>query len=348
MICVRTLKYPAHLQADIAWERHDEEVQAAASASRYQRFLEEELGQLLQSQAPDQKGKSQQPERQLSRQAKSAERQTCRPMLPVKSAHSSSQEAKGQFMHAGGHMPQHDSQSRPCRAAPDRQHLTSMHNISRDPRLSHASSQQVSHPAGHVVQLEGQARLHTGHYDRHRSAISPHFSQSEQELQRSGHRHQADAQSALSESSRMSKLTHPSGSSAHRQKGAQPDAKPAHSQQSVNQQLTQHDGQSALNLASPSKPGQYSDSFGVDSEHAPVGMTSLAGDQHDPQQRMSDARDDGELTQQPRRRGLSHMRGLSPQRRQLVLQSRLALFDSDSSSSSDEEERSVPEVSTAY
>ena len=280
------------------------------SARRYQRFLEEELGQVLQFQAQGLTGISQLPERQLYRQPSSSKEQNHGPLFPVKPVHSSTHGADGHSMHAKGRTVQPDGLPRPYKGNSD--------------RPSHASN-----------------------------GFSNSQSEHQQLKQQSGRKHRALtsallANPAWSAQANSTELTCASGSSANLQKASQPTAGPAYSQRSINQQPNQHDEQSLLKTVSSNcEQGWQSSRSGADSQSASLGMTPQAGIQQDARQHSSDPGRDGvEPSQQRRRHVLSHMRGISPQRRQLLLQSRVALFDSDSSSS-DEEDCSMQKVSSA-
>ena len=208
---------------------------------------------------------------------------------------------------------------------------------------------------GHTFLRNGQSRPYKGSCDKHSHASNQHFSQSEhrqlQQSMRGKHRAATTAlaaNSALPSQAKLSELTaYTSGGLVKMQKKAQTDARPARSQRSVNQRLSQHDEEdSASTLETQTHEQRWQHGFGVNFQHASMGMTSLAGDVSGPKQNPSVARGHDEELKQPQltRQVLSHMRGISPQRRQLLLQSRFALLDSDSSSS-DEEDACVQEVS---
>ena len=198
---------------------------------------------------------------------------------------------------------------------------------------------------GQTFLCEGQSRSYAGRSDRHNHANNRHFCQSEyQQLQQStrGRLETAlAADSALPSQSNLSELTaHASGGLVNVQEVA-----PTYSQPSVNQQLSYHDeGHSAVTLASQAHQQRWPSGNVVGPTS--MGMTPLSWDDRGPKQHSSDPHKSGGEQRQVQltRQVLSHMRGISPQRRQLLLQARLALFDSDSSSS-DEEDGSLQEVS---
>lgn len=322
-----TSLHPAQLQAEIAWESCKEGTQPVSAATRYQRFLEQELGQLLQAQAPGLKGTSQLPERQANRQSGSmqGEGRTGTFQLPDKQLNRQTSATKRQ---TNGPAPG----SSPA--------ANGLHWLQAE---------------GQIFLHDEQSRCHKGGCDRHSHASNQHFSQPEHRhlLQSIGDRRRAAttalaANSALPSEVKMSELTaYMSGGLVNTQKRAQTEAKPARSQRSVNQRLSQHDEEdSASTLESQAREQRWQHGYKVDFQPASMGMTPLAGDKGGPMQHSGVAcRDDGELKQpQLTRQVLSHMRVVSPQRRQLLLQARFALFDSDSSSS-DEEDGSVQEVS---
>lgn len=221
-----------------------------------------------------------------------------------------------------------------------------------------ANGLQLIHAEGQTVlrnrqslPFDGQSRPYQDTSDRYSHA---HFGKPEhQQLQQSiGHRHRAattapSLNSALPTQADPAEQTlHSMGGLTNMQIGPQKVAKPANSQRSVNQQPSQpHQQQSALVLMSQAGKQSWLSGDGVGSELVSMGMTPLAGDEGGPEQHASaPCGDNRELSQrQPGRHVLSHMRGISPQRRQLLLQARVALFDSDSSS--DEEGCPVQKVS---
>ena len=316
------LQQAVHLQAEIAWESFEEETQPVSSASRYQRFLEQELGQLLQAQAQGLQGTPQPSERQLDRLCRSTKGQSTL-QLSERQPNRETSSATGQT-----HRP---AQGRP--PGPNGLHLLQAE--------------------GQTFLGDGQTRSYNGSFGRDSHASNQHCSQSEhQQLQRPiGGRLRAvvtalPANSALPSQANLTEATaSTSWGLVNIQKRAQTDSKPARSQRSVNQQLSQYvEEHSALILESQAH--EQGGPSGNAERLASMEMTVLAKDERGSKQHtMGPARVEGEPRQpQLTRQVLSHTRGLSPQRRQLLLQARLALFDSDSSSS-DEEDGSVQEVS---
>ena len=249
-------------------------MQPVSSAGRYQRFLEKQLGQLLQAQALGLTGASQPSERQLDRLCSSTKGQGTSQLSerqPNRDTSSTKRQTRG---------PAQDSFPGP-----------------------HG---QLLQAQGQVSLRDGQSRSSKGSSGRHSHVSNQNFSQSEHwQLQRAQ----------------------------------------THSQPSVNQQLSRNNGMhSALTLKSQAHEQRCPSGNGV--QPASMGMLPLAGDERGPKQHTSDPRNHGGELRQPQmtQQKLSRMRGVSPHRRQLLLQARLALFDSDSSSS-DEEDGSVQKVS---
>lgn len=148
------------------------------------------------------------------------------PVLPVKAGHGSSQGLEGQFRHADGQVPRRDGQPAPFNGHSALQRPADTQHFRYATRQSHAGSQQSRHAAEQMPQQEGRLALHTVGSERQRHTSDQHFSLSEQPLQRMSHRPQPPAEAASSKPAMVSKLTHSSGSSAHRQKEAQLTAKP--------------------------------------------------------------------------------------------------------------------------
>ena len=315
-------QHAAHLQAEIAWESFEEQTQPVSSASRYQRFLEQELGQLLQAQAQGLKGTLQPSERLLDRLCRST---------------------KGQ------------GTSQLSQRQPNRETSSTKGQIYRPAQGSSPGPNGL-----HLLQAEGQTFLHDGQSTSYKGSSGRYShgssqlcsqSENQQPRQSTGGRCRAATTAPAADSALPSQanLTEPSaytsGGLVYIQKRAQTDAEPASSQRSVNQQLSHHvEEHSAVILERQAhkQEGSSGDAVG----QASMEMTSLAGNGSGRKQHTKGpAGVKGELKQpQLTRKVLSQMRGLSPQRRQLLLQARLALFDSDSSSS-DEEDSSVQEVS---
>ena len=326
------IKHMAPLQAEIAWESCKEE----SSGRRYQRFLEQELGQVLQAQADELEGSSQPSERQPNRHLGFANGQALTGTFQPseRQLHRQPRSFEGQ----GQGPAQSSSQG------------TNGVQLIRAERQTVLRNRQL-------LPFHGQSRPYQDSSDRYSHASNKYAGVSNYQQQQSiGYRHGA-ATTALSSKSALPIQADPPEQTPYSVQGltniqsrAQRDAKPANSQRSVSHKLSQpHEEHSALALMcqAPREHRWQSDSR-VNSEDVLMGITPLAGDEGGPQQHASAPSGDGRglNQQQPKRHVLSymsHMRGISPQRRQLLLQARVALFESDSSS--DEEDCSVQEVS---
>ena len=312
------------LQAADASESHGNEAQYEFSARKYQRFLEEELGQLLLSHAPS--DSSQLSGRHRDRRFQGFDKQPSRQPVPSQPDQGSLKPVDGQLVCADGQ----------------------------------------------VGLADGQAKACTGKYDRHWGPCNPGYGMSKQQLQQAVHRSRdhsnpfpsrtdasfdADSpqqtQPGYTQHSKQSRSHGPA--TGHEQ--SRSVTKSAHNRLSVFAQQSQHSPSAGadeqLNLQhslSIQQEGPQGFATSIHRGHAwqaaadpevaeqvPQGLHALPGDSLSPQQRPGDSSRDAEDSKQKMwRHAASHMRGISPQRRQLLLQSKFALFDSDSSSSDDD------------
>ena len=279
-----------NLQAANAWGSHQEEAQSE-SARKYQRFLEEELGQLLQSQAP--KGSSQMSRRHPHRRSQPFDRQPCRQPMPSQPDQGSSESIEGQLVCASG-------QEGPA---------------------------------------DGQAKSSAGKYARHSGPRDQEHGVLKQQQQHGGHKGRYFSQVLPSSPGYAVNADSPQetqavcGQRIRQLRSLNPDRQYKAARGSATAKQDRHAWQAEAGVERV--------------ELVSKGVESLPGyglslKQH-PQESGRDAADSDLKVW---RHAASHMRGISPQRRQLLLQSKFALFDSDSSSS-DEDSWSVQKVFTS-